>query len=144
MAPREGVVNMSDFGVAGKRTVREFDGAVKVHVSKGQHLFFRLTVQGAEPIFSFVCQDKARLSEHQFPGHPKKVYEWNWSKEGDESDRESDVYGVTMSFFTAIRYTLVVEHREDDGTLIDLLKDIDYESNHPADNFTETLRILTA
>jgi hypothetical protein len=37
-----------------------------------------------------------------------------------------------------------VEHREDDGTLIDLLKDIDYESNHPADNFTETLRILTA
>jgi hypothetical protein len=135
---------MPSFGVAGKRTVREFDGAVKVHVSKGQYLFFRLTSQGAEPIFSFVCQDKARMSEHQFPGHPKKVYEWTWSKGVNESDRVNDVYGVTMSFFTAIRYTLVVEHREADDTVIDVLKDIDYESNHPADNFTETLRILTA
>lgn len=135
---------MPDFGVAGKRTVREFDGAVKVRVSQGQHLFFRLTAQGAEPIFSFLCQDKRRLSAPEVPGHPKKVYEWTWSKNGNESDRTSDVYGVTMSFFTATRYTLLVEHRDSDGTLIDLLKDIDYESNHPTDNFTETLRILTA
>jgi hypothetical protein len=135
---------MADFGVAGKRTVREFNGAVKVRVSEGEYLSFRLTVQGASPIFTFACQDKPRLSEHEFPGHPKKVYEWTWSKNADESDRTSDVYGVTMSFFTAIRYTLVVEHRNSDDSLIDLLKDIDYESNHGADNFTETLRVLTA
>lgn len=135
---------MADFGQAGKRTVRDFVGAVKVRVSNGEYLFFRLTVQGNVPIFTFACQDKPRLSEHEFPGHPKKVYEWAWSKNGSESDRESDVYGVTMSFFTAIKYTLVVEHRESDDSVIDTLKDIDYESTFHADNFTETLRVLTA
>lgn len=135
---------MPDFGVAGKLTIREFDGAVKVRVSQGEYLFFRLTVKGAEPIFTFACQHKARVSEHEFPGHPKKVYEWTWSKNGDESDLKNDVYAITMSFITAIRYTLVVEHRNADDTLIDLLKDIDYESTNPTDNYTETLRILRA
>jgi hypothetical protein len=135
---------MPDFGVAGKLTIREFDGAVKVRVSQGEYLFFRLTTQGAEPIFTFACQHKARVSEHQFPGHPKKVYEWTWSKSGDESDLKNDVYAITMSFIAAIRYTLLVEHRDSSDALIDLLKDIDYESTHPTDNFTETLRVLRA
>lgn len=135
---------MPDFGVAGKITVREFDGAVKVRVGQGEHLFFRLTVQGAEPIFTFACKHKARLSEHEFPGHPKKVYEWTWSRSADESDASDDMYGVAMTFLTAIRYTLLVEHRDAQGTLINLLKDIDYESQHPQDNFTETLRVFTA
>jgi hypothetical protein len=34
---------MPDFGVAGKLTIREYDGAVKVRVSQGEYLFFRLT-----------------------------------------------------------------------------------------------------
>jgi hypothetical protein len=135
---------MPDFGVAGKLTVREFDGAVKVRISSGEYLFFRLTVQGAVPLFTFACKHKARLSEHEFPGHPKKVYEWTWSKGADESDVSDDMYGVAMSFLTAIRYTLIVEHRDAQDNLINLLKDIDYESNHPADNFTETLRVFTA
>ena len=135
---------MPDFGVAGKLTVREFDGAVKVRISSGEYLFFRLTVQGAVPLFTFACKHQPRLSEHQFPGHPKKVYEWTWSKGTDESDAQDDMYGVAMSFLTAIRYTLVVEHRDAEDNLINLLKDIDYESNHPADNFTETLRVFTA
>ena len=135
---------MADFGVAGKLTIREFDAAVKVRVSQGEYLFFRLTVKGAEPIFTFACKHKARLSEHQFAGHPKKVYEWTWSKGQNESDLPMDMYAVGMSFITAIRYTLLVEHRDQNDGLIDLLKDIDYESTHSADNFTETLRVLTA
>lgn len=135
---------MADFGIAGKLTIREFDGAVRVRVSQGEYLFFRMTVKGAEPIFTFACQHKARISEHEFSGHPKKVYEWTWSKNGDDSDLKNDVYAITMSFITTLRYTLVVEHRDSSDALIDLLKDIDYESNHPTDNFTETLRILRA
>jgi len=135
---------MPDFGVAGKLTVREFDGAVKVRISSGEYLFFRLTVQGAVPLFTFACKHQPRLSEHQFPGHPKKVYEWTWSKGTDESDAQDDMYGVAMSFLTAIRYTLVCEHRDAKDNLINLLKDIDYESQHPADNFTETLSVFTA
>jgi hypothetical protein len=135
---------MPDFGVAGKLTIREFDGAVKVRVSQGEHLFFRLTVQGAVPIFTFACKHIPRLSEHEFSGHPKKVYEWTWSRGSDESDAGDDMYGVAMSFLTAIRYTLLVEHRDQGGNLINLLKDIDYESQHPTDNFTEVLRVFTA
>lgn len=135
---------MADFGVAGKLTIREYTSSVKVRISQGQYLAFRLTVQGAEPIFTFACKHKARLSEHQFPGHPKQVYEWTWSKGVDESDAQNDMYAIGMAFITAIRYTLVVEHREADDTLVELLKDIDYESTNPADSFTETLRIITA
>jgi len=135
---------MADFGVAGKLTIREYDGAVKVRVSQGEYLYFRLTVKGAEGIFTFACKHKARLSEHQFAGHPKQVYEWTWSKGQDESDLKMDMYALGMSFMTAIRYTLLVEHRDANDAMIDLLKDIDYESDHPTDNYTETLRVLTA
>lgn len=135
---------MPDFGVAGKLTIREYDGAVKVRVSQGEYLYFRLTVKGAEAIFTFACKHKARLSEHQFPGHPKQVYEWTWSKGQDESDQQMDMYALGMSFMTAVRYTLSVEHRDVNDAMIDLLKDIDYESNHPTDSYTETLRVLTA
>ena len=135
---------MPDFGIAGKLTIREYDSGIKVRVSSGEYLYFRLTAQGAEPIFTFACKHKARLSEHQFDGHPKKVYEWTWSKGADESDNPKDMYAVGMSFIAALRYTLLVEHRAQDDSLIDLVKDIDYESNQPADNYTETLRIHTA
>lgn len=135
---------MPDFGIAGKLTIREYDGAVKVRVSQGEYLYFRLTVQGAESIFTFACKHKARLSEHQFAGHPKKVYEWTWSKGQNESDFPMDMYALGMSFMTAIRYTLWVEHRDNSDAMIDLLKDIDYESTHATDNYTETLRVLTA
>ncbi len=135
---------MADFGVAGKLTIREYNGAVKVKVSQGEYLYFKLTVKGAEPIFTFACKHKARLSEHEIPGHPKKVYEWNWSKGQDDSDQPMDMYALGMSFITAVRYTLLVEHRDKNDVLIDLLKDIDYESSHSADNYTETLRVLTA
>ncbi|HZI85250.1 MAG TPA: hypothetical protein VFD48_00340 [Pyrinomonadaceae bacterium] len=135
---------MSDFGVAGKLTIREFDAVVKVRVSNGEYLHFNLTVKGAEPIFSFVCKHRVRLSERDFDSHPKQVYAWTWSKGQNEADAADDTYGVIMSFIAAVRYTLRVEHRDRDDNLINLLKDIDYESQHAADSFTETIRVFTA
>jgi hypothetical protein len=136
---------MADFGVAGKRTVRVYKGAVIVRFSQGEFLSFRLTAQGAEPIFTFACMHHALRSEHQFEGHPKQVYEWNWGRNpGQEIDADDDMYGVAMSFITAIKYTLLVEHRQQNGGLIKVLKDIDYESQAPQDNFTETLEVLAS
>lgn len=136
---------MADFGKAGKRTVRVYKGAVIVRFSEGEFLSYKLTVKGAEPIFTFACMHRALLSEHQFEGHPKQVYEWNWGRNPDqEIDAEDDMYGVAMTFITAIKYTLLVEQRRQDGSVVKVLKDIDYESQAPEDNFTEPLEVLAA
>lgn len=136
---------MADFGQAGKRTVRVYKGAVIVRFSQGEFLSFRLTAKGAEPIFTFACMHRALLSEHEFEGHPQQVYEWTWGRnEPGQIDAEDDMYGVAMSFITAIKYTLLVEHRGKDGGIIKVLKDIDYESQAPQDNFTEILEVLAS
>jgi hypothetical protein len=133
---------MSDFGKAGKMTIRENDNAVMVNISKGEYLYYKLTVEGAIPIFTFACTDKPRFSADH--NHPHKVYEWTWCKDSDDSDSPDDLYGVAMLFMTAIKYTLVVEHLDKSKNIINTLKDIDYESQEPSDNFTEVLRVFTA
>lgn len=136
---------MANFGTAGTRTIRVRKGAVIVRFTQGEFLAFKLTVKGAEPIFTFACMHRALLSEHQFNGHPKQEYEWEWGHNpSTEIDAEDDMYGVAMSFITAIKYTLFVEHRAQNGSVIKVLKDIDYESQAPVDNFTETLEVLAA
>jgi hypothetical protein len=143
---------MADFGKAGKLTVRTHDVAALINLSAGEYIFYKLTVKGAEPLFTYACKDRARLSEHQFQGHPKKTYEWTWSRNqplaagipNENGDAPDDLYVVSMSFIAAIKYTLLVEQRRADDSVIRKLKDIDYESQSPEDNFTETLRVFTA
>jgi hypothetical protein len=141
---------MADFGKAGKLTIRSHDVAVVVNLTKNEYIHYKLTVQGADPIFTFACKHGARLSEHQFSGHPKQVYEWTWQRSSpltnvpnQPSDAADDMYGVAMSFLAAIKYTLVVEHRDQNDKKIRTLKDVDYESQDPHDNFTESLRVFT-
>jgi hypothetical protein len=143
---------MSDFGKAGKLTIRTHDVAAVINLSVGEYLYYKLTVSGASPIFTFACKHHARLSEHQFAGHPKETYEWTWCRPtagaagvpDEKSDAADDMYGVAMSFIAAIKYTLLVEHRGKDDSLIRKLKDIDYESQDPHDNFTESLRLFSS
>ncbi|HXT63382.1 MAG TPA: hypothetical protein VN696_10125 [Pyrinomonadaceae bacterium] len=133
---------MADFGKGGKRTIRTHDGAVLVSISNGEYLAYKLTVQGAVPLFTFACKHTSRKSQNDFPGHPKAVYEWTWSHNSDESDAPDDNYGVAMLFISALKYTLFVEHRRQDNTVIKVLQDIDYESKEHADSFTEILRVF--
>jgi hypothetical protein len=142
---------MSDFGKDGKLTIRAHDVAAMVKLSAGEYIFYKLTVQGAEAIFTYACKHKARLSEHQFSGHPKQVYEWTWCRTAkldgmpnQPNDAGDDMYVVTMAFITTLKYTLVVEQRAENDSVIRTLKDIDYESQAPEDTFTETLRVFTA
>jgi hypothetical protein len=134
---------MADFGKAGKRTIRTHDGAVLVQVSAGEYLAYKLTVEGAVPLFTFACKHISRKSQSDFPGHPKAIYEWTWSQNSNESDAPDDMYAVAMMFISAVKYTLLVEHRRQDNTVIKKLQDIDYESKEHADSFTELLRVFT-
>lgn len=142
---------MADFGKSGKLTIRAHDVAALVNLSAGEYLFYKLTVKGAESIFTYACKDRARLSEHQFSGHPKQVYEWTWCRgsalkpnaPNEQSDADDDLYAVTMAFITAIKYTLLVEQRRQDDSVVRTVKDLDFESKAPEDTFTETLRVFT-
>jgi hypothetical protein len=141
---------MPDFGNAGEITIRVHDIATTVKLPEGEYLHYELTVEGAEPIFTFACKHKARLSEHDFVDHPKQIYKWTWGRAdslddlpNEPEDSFDDVYVVTMSFITAVKYTLVVEQRDANDDVIQTLKDIDYESQDPVDTFTESLRVFT-
>jgi hypothetical protein len=141
---------MPDFGNAGKLTVREHDVAALVKLSEGEYIHYQLTVEGAEPIFTFACTHSDRLSADDFDGHPKQVYEWTWGRSeslddlpNEPTDSADDTYVVSMAFITAIKYTLVAEKRDANDDVMRTLKDIDYESQDPEDSFTETLRVFT-
>ena len=59
-----------------------------------------------------------------------------------ESDGSPDTYVVVMQFAAAIKYSLVVEHRDSDDNLIKTVKDMDFESQAPEDQFSEGLRVV--
>ena len=134
---------MPDFGNAGKRTVRKYTPTVRVAITQGEYLFYRLTVWGAEGQFSFSCSHRTLRSAADFPGHPKQVYEWTWGQKASDKDDDDDIYGVRMAFITATKYTLLVEHRRKDGSVIQLLTDIDYESTDPGDSYQEDLHVVS-
>lgn len=142
---------MPDFGSTGTITVRVSVPAVQVNISNGEYLFYQLTVSGAFPIFAFACTHETRLAADDFEGHPKATYEWTWSKPApnaddipnvEADDNSDETYVVVMHFAAAIKYTLLVDHRDRNDNLIETLKDIDFESQAPEDNFPEGLHVF--
>lgn len=135
---------MGSFGNAGMRTVRTNVALLAVDLSAGEYLFYEVTVGGAEAAFVFTCEHRTLLESTDFPDHPQQVYRWVWSAEHFNSDNSDDVYTVMLSFLSAINYTLLVEHRKADDSLIAKLKDIDYTSQDPNDKFRETIEIFSS
>lgn len=134
---------MADFGKTGKVTIREDAVGVEVDVNGGQYLSYQLTAQGSGPIFKWACEHKLRLRQSDFAGHPKQTYEWTWSRQNSaEGDSDDDIYTLEMRFSSAIKYTLVVELRDNSDQPIKTVKDVDFESQTPEDWFGSTLRIF--
>jgi len=132
------------FGKAGTRDERTYINAQVVRFGEGEFLHFKLTVSGAEPLFSFACADHGRLSESDFGGHPTAVYEWDLGAEKDERpDNVKDTYGVGMLFTTAVKYTLEVDYRRQNGSVISQLIDVDYKSTAPEDKYREILSVFS-
>jgi len=136
---------MPDFGNAGTRTVRTSKGAVIVDIDNQEFLSYEVKAQGAVPIFAFACKHRALLSANDLPNHPTSTYKWKWSKTdfgNDEPDKSlGDRYGVRFQFLTALKYTLLVRHHKQDGT-VETIKDIDYASNDSSDWFQETFKVF--
>lgn len=133
---------MGNFGNAGKRTARTDVDTVLLHLSAKEYLSYKVTAEGAEAVFTLACAHRLLKAANQFPGHPKQSYEWNWFQNAGEGDASQDIYGMQFSFLSAIKYTLRIEHRNAQNAVIQLLQDIDYESQDPKDWYQESLEVF--
>ncbi len=144
---------MPGFGFAGKITVgKARTGAVLLHPEMQQYLYFSLTVNGGTPIFNFGRDGSKLIRAESFGGHPKQVYQWTLGRKITPTDPSEELlmidphlddhmYGIGMEFFHALKYTLRVEHRDRDDNVIELLKDVEFESNDSRDFFRELLEV---
>lgn len=106
--------------------------SVLVALGKGEHLHYRVEVQGATPQFDFGCAHRESIRKPEdFPGHPMNLYEWDYLRNPGDADAptdEGDVYGLSMLFLAASRYHVTIEHRKSDGSVIAVLSDLVCES----------------
>jgi len=133
---------MPDFGNAGKLLIRK--DLLGVEVKSGETLKFKLDVLGAQGIFTFACEHKARKSDQDFPG-PQAQYTWDWKCPDDADDGGApagDQYVTRMIFLTATSYTYKVIHYDSTGSQKAVLKDLDASSTDSQDKYSSSLRII--
>ena len=133
---------MGKFGSAGTRTARTDVDTVMIKLAAGEYLHYNIIAKGADAVFTFACAHKFLKAANQFPGHPMQVYDWKWFATPGDGDASQDIYGVQFSFVPAIKYTLKIEHLNSTGGLINLVQDIDYESQDPTDWYREALEVF--
>ena len=144
---------MADFGQGGTRTAKNFASDVIVNGTTGEHLAYTLTVKGGMPDFAFTCQHQDQVpitSADKFQGHPRQVYAWklwkalpaNASPTDFVTDTvPKDIFGVGVFFAGATEYTLRIEQRDGNDSLIKVVQDINYRSQTPTDTVTEGLGV---
>jgi hypothetical protein len=101
-----------------------------VRVNQGQHLHYFITVSGQRGVFALSCRHKTHFDASQL-GPPKKNYDvvWPRSSADEEAGQDGEDYTFTMSFVSALKYTLRVELHDSSHTVVDngLIVDADYE-----------------
>jgi hypothetical protein len=135
-----------DFGKGGKLKVREDEQGAVIQVSAGEHLRMKLTANGpGQAVFAFGCQHKSLFNPADFPGHPKKVYEWVHLDQLSDADAMSDTYAMTIAFIGGITsYTFLMERVSAAGVSLATLKDFDASSTVAADVFHSGITLLVA
>jgi len=133
---------MADFGNSGKLVIRK--DLLGVEVRLGETLEFTLDVQGAQGIFTFACEHKARKSDQDYPPHQAQ-YTWRWKCPDDADDDGAaggDQYVTRMLFLTATSYTYKVIQRDSAGNQKAVLKDLDASSTDSQDKYSSNLRVI--
>jgi hypothetical protein len=144
---------VADFGQGGTRTVSTFNVTATVNGSAGEHLAYKVTVQGGMPDFVFTCQHQNQVpitSADKFQGHPKQVYAWKLWKTLPANPGATDfatdtipldTFTVAMSFLGAVAYTLQIELRDGNDQAIRTIQNINYKSQVPNDTAMEGLTV---
>jgi len=122
----------------------------------GGILEYRLTIRGAAANFGWSDDKEVSVLTHtNFSPANEVVWKLvsertpegivrltaleNPAYERRENPGATTVYALSLGFVTAAGYTLVVRQISAEGTVLKLLTDIDYASDHPADSVNEVL-----
>jgi hypothetical protein len=126
--------------------------AIKVKGTAGEFLKIRVEVKGAIPMFTYVSKvgsaTAVLIESTQFDHHPKQSYKWKHFGQG-KSVNSPDVAaqgspercGLRFAFTASTEYLLDIEHCIDDGSVVQVVKDITYTSQVPTATYQEFLKI---
>jgi len=132
--------------MAVQRNVTKETPAVFVHVSGGESLRYRLTAQGAQPLFTLVDSrvDSLLLSNQSAPiSNAPLVFERRWPLPIDSVSTATN-HTMGLHFIAAPQYHYVVDVLNSNGQVIRTLIDISYSSNVPDDVFFQGLSVTAA
>jgi hypothetical protein len=107
--------------------------SVVVRQKQGEYLHYKIVAQGANPQFAFGCAHRHILSAENFSGHPMETYQWVYLKSPADADAVDDVYATSVMFMAATKYSLTIEHRATDDSVVETVCDMTFESGDPTD-----------
>jgi len=120
--------------------------AVFLDATGGEHLLYKVTPRGAQPIFTLVDSraDKLLMSNQSTPISTNPlVYERKWPLPADPvSTATSQTLGI--HFLAATQYRYEVGLYGSNGQLKRVLIDISYTSTTPNDSYFQALGVTTA
>ena len=127
----------------GTATVRANEAGRVVNTSaNGEIIVCTVTSNGGGvPSFVFTRDGAVHRRADGFAGHPLARYQWILSRGDGSLPDGASTFALALSF-TATQYTFVMEHCDEFGARIELLKDIDYESANSEDSFAEAIQIF--
>jgi DNA-binding NtrC family response regulator/DNA-directed RNA polymerase specialized sigma24 family protein len=133
---------LARFGYAGKILIRRSTDRVALNLAEGEHLIFKLKAYGSSPAFYFSPGSEywKIWSDKDFPAQSNHEYEREWPSNTLEVMADAD-YQFFISFAAATKYTLRIEHHDRDHNVIEIIKDVDYESTSKRDTYQEKLKI---
>ena len=130
----------SKFGNGGTRTIRENKSAVVLGRAKDEFVSYQVTVFGAAATFALSNTQRTIKRADTFPGHPLQTYEWTL-READLPD-DDETYVLSFAFPASVKYTVVVKHHRNDGSVVEIHKDLDLTTTDSGDEFRDPLRIF--
>ena len=134
--------------MAAIKIVRKETPSIKLkrtNLRNGEYLLYRLKVWGNRGVFSLVDNEKKVLmKDTDFPD-PQQEFVCIWPKKKNEIEEEKDLlHTLSLSFATASKYTFSVQHHKTDGSQVEVLEDIDFESNDTKDEDSTAFRVVVA
>ncbi len=133
---------IAPFPKAGTAIVRANEAARIVNTSNREIIVCTVTSLGAgEPTFTFTRDGLEQQRATRFSGHPKSRYQWVLSRNDGTLPDGQSIFALNLSF-AATQYTYLMEHCDEFGGRIKVLKDIDYESAEGEGSLAEAIQIF--
>jgi hypothetical protein len=132
-------MSTNTFGTAGTVTARADKSAVFLNFKEGERLRYRLKVEGATPVFNLASSRRSLWSSGD--SAPSSIYERVWPKDESEIDADNEMLTFAVSFVSATKFTLTVERIDKSSSVVEIVKNKDYQSADASDQYFDALRV---